>query len=311
MAPVTEAIPPFAWTSWSGDGTLRAGLLLLVGVYLLGVGPIRERYRLAPSVDRRQVASYLAGLALLFVALEGPLHELADRYLFSAHMLQHMLMTLFAPPLLLLGLPDWLIRPLLRAPTVARLARTVTRPLPALLLFNVVFVASHVPALYDVVMRDHNIHIAEHLLFIATATLTWWPIVSPLPELPRLSYPLRMLYVFFQTFSGFIVGAFVVKTREVYYPFYSEAPRTFGLTPLGDQQLGGTLMWVAGGLFLFGVFSAIFFAWANHDRVDDDVVEAPPDRPGARVPVAAGRPAKPALGRRYVVGASPDRARLN
>src|SRR4051812_16672273 len=84
-------IPPFAWTSWSGAGPLRAGLLFLAGVYLLGIGPLRTRYRLGPPASKKQIASYLTGVLFLLVALEGPIHELSDTYLFSAHMVQHML----------------------------------------------------------------------------------------------------------------------------------------------------------------------------------------------------------------------------
>ena len=138
----------------------------------------------------------------LLVALEGPIHELSDKYLFSAHMVQHMVLIYAAPPLMLLGTPGWLLRPLLRLPGVLPVARALTRPIPALILFNVVFAVYHIPLYYNAVVTDHNLHIAAHLVFIALAFITWWPILSPLPELPRLSYPLRMLYVFGQTISG-------------------------------------------------------------------------------------------------------------
>ncbi len=328
-----SSLPEFSWTAWHGDGTLRAGLILLVGVYLLGVGPLRRRYRLGPPVARRQVAWFFAGVALLFTALEGPLHDLSDSYLFSAHMLQHMLLTLFAPPLLLLGTPGWLLQPLVRRPAVLRAARTVTRPPVALLLFNVPFLAYHLPIFYDRVARDHGLHVATHLLFIATAVITWWPVLSPLAELPRLPYPLQLLYVWGQTFSGFLVGVFVTKTHAVLYPFYSEAPRVWGLSPIDDQRLGGLLMWVGGGVYLLAVFSVIFFVWAYSENVDGDVVEHPlqPMRPArATGPAAKGgtlkssatkapvaeRPAAEApasletLGPKHVA-ARPDAARRN
>ena len=95
-----------------------SGLLLLAGVYLLGIGPLRTRYRLGPPASKKQIASYLSGVLVLLVALEGPIHELSDTYLFSAHMVQHMLLIYVAPPLLLLGIPAWLLRPIIRLPGV-------------------------------------------------------------------------------------------------------------------------------------------------------------------------------------------------
>jgi len=317
-------LPEFSWTSWHGDPTLRAGLLLLAGLYLLGIGPIRRRYRLAAAVEPRQVALFFSGIALLFVALEGPLHDLSDHYLFSAHMLQHMFLTLFAPPLLLLGTPGWLLRPLIRPPLVRRVARTLTGPLPALLLFNVLFTMSHFPVFYQKTLEDHNVHVAEHLLFLATAVITWWPLLSPLPELPRLAYPLQLLYVFGQTFSGFLVGAFLTNTPRVLYPYYAAAPRVWGISPIDDQRLGGLLMWVAGGTFFLLVFSVVFLFLKNNDQLENDAAAAadarPSVRPGLPLPVprpavATGRPptivGAPLPGAHHVVQAAPDNSRLN
>jgi len=318
----TSSIPPFSWTTWSGDGTLRAGLLLLVGGYLLGIGPLRERFRLGPPVPRSRVAVYLSGVLLLFIALEGPLHELSDTYLFSAHMVQHMLLIMFAPPLLLLGTPGWLLRPIVRQRAVFPIARALTRALPAGFLLNVVFTAYHWPRFYNAVAADHNLHIATHLIFIALAAIMWWPLVSPLAELPPLPYPLRMMYVFAQTIPGFILGTFITHAQTALYPTYALAPPVWGLSPLDDQRLGGLIMWVLGGLYLLFVFSAIFFAWAHKENVADEVSEAPRRPPsctpypydGIPRPVnapTAGRGREPvALGARHVP-APPDRTRLN
>ena len=340
-----STLPPFSWTSWSGDGVLRGGLLFLAGVYLLGIGPLRQRFKLGPPVSWKQIACYLSGVFCLLVALEGPIHDLSDNYLFSAHMIQHMLLIYVGTPLMLLGMPGWLLRPLLRPPGVMRVAKVVTHPAAALVTFNVVFSLYHIPTYYNAVVADHRLHIAAHLVFIVLAMQTWWPILSPLPELPRLSYPLQMLYVFGQTFSGFLVGSFITNSPTVLYPFYSEAPRVWGLTPQQDQQLGGLIMWVFGGFYLLMVYSAIFFAWARAEGVNDDV--AVPYRPRPRRVIVAPQPVavdqsasaqtvepsvgaavsgdtggesgaprkvvgKPTdLGARHVVTSAPDRSRLN
>jgi putative membrane protein len=335
-------LPPFSWSAWSGDGVLRGGLLLLAGAYLLGVGPLRRRFNLGPPVSRVRIALYLSGVFFLLVALEGPIHELSDNYLFSAHMVQHMLLIYAAPPLMLLGLPGWLLSPVLRVPGVLPVARAITRPIPALVLFNVVFSAYHVPLYYNAVVSNHSLHIAAHLLFIVLAVITWWPILSPMAELPPLSYPLRMLYVFGQTFSGFLVGSFITNSPTLLYSFYADAPRTWGLSPMDDQKIGGLIMWVIGGTYLLLVFSAVFFAWARAEGVDDDVAQpirrprprpvvesAPAEQPASATSVTAGvssSPTTPApqpraprrvagsptdLGARHVVTSAPDRSRLN
>jgi len=321
-------IPEFSWTSWAGAGPLRAGLVFLAGIYLLGIGPLRRRYRLGPPARRWQIASYLSGVLVLLVALEGPIHELSDTYLFSAHMVQHMLLIYVAPPLMLLGIPDWLLRPVLRVPGVFAVARVLTRPLVALLLFNVLFTVFHIPLYYNTIVATERLHIVAHLAFIVLAMITWWPVLSPLPELPRLHYALRMLYVFAQTFSGFIVGAFVTNAPTVLYPIYAQAPRVWGLSPLDDQKLGGLIMWVIGGVYLLIVYSIVFFAWANAEGVHDDV--AVPVRPRRRVqttgtvdapsraltgvttPAGSSASASPdTFGEPHVVPAPPDRSHLN
>ena len=308
----STAMPEVSWATWSGDGTLRAGLLLLAGLYLLGIGPLRRRFRLGPAPSRGRVALYLSGVALLFAALEGPLHELSDTYLFSAHMVQHMLVTLFAPPLLLLGTPGWLLRPIVTQRHVLPVARALTRALPAALLFNVVFIVYHWPVYYNAVAASHSLHVATHLLFIALAVITWWPLLSPVAELPPLPYPLRMVYSFAQTISGFLIGTFLTNAQAVLYPSYSLAPRVWGISPLNDQVLGALIMWVLGGLYFLLVFSAIYFVWAHKEGVADEVVEAP--RRPMRAPFPVPHEAQPrepvVLGARHVP-TRPDRARLN
>jgi putative membrane protein len=253
-----------------------------------------------------------------------------------------MLLIYAAPPLMLLGLPGWLLRPVLRLPGVLPVGHALTKPIPALVLFNLVFSAYHVPLYYNAVVSNHNLHVAAHLLFIALAVLTWWPILSPMPELPALSYPLRMLYVFGQTFSGFVVGSFITNSKSLLYPFYAEAPRVWGLSPMDDQKIGGLIMWVIGGTYLLLVFSAVFFAWARAEGVHDDVA-TPIRRPRPRPVDQAPQTEQPAsatsvtaavsgtsststtprraprrvvgsptdLGARHVVTSAPDRSRLN
>ncbi|HEX9439894.1 MAG TPA: cytochrome c oxidase assembly protein, partial [Roseiflexaceae bacterium] len=197
--------------------------------------------------------------------LASPLHDLSERSLFSAHMVQHVLLTLVAPPLLLAGTPGWMIRPLVRIPLVRGPLRLLTSPLIAFLFFNVVFGVSHVPRLYDLILGDHPLHIVEHLVFLASAILAWWPILSPLPELPRLPYPLQVLYLFLQTIPGSIVGAMITLADDPLYAVYAAAPRVWGISPIADQQIGGLIMWVGGGTYFLIAATTVFFIWAARE----------------------------------------------
>lgn len=251
---------------WSWEPSVTVGSLLLAGGYLACVGPWRRRFRQSSDVSHGRVAAFLVGVATLFLALGTPLDTLSDHYLFSVHMVQHLLLTFVMPPLLLLGTPGWLLRPLLRSPLVGRLARFWTRPLVAFLAFNLTLTFSHFPLIYNGALENEHLHIAMHLAYMVTAVITWWPILSPLPELPRLPYPLQMLYLFLQTIPGALVGSLISLSNGVLYPTYLTAPRIWSLTPLEDQQLGGLIMWLGVSTYYFVLITVIFFIWANREE---------------------------------------------
>jgi putative membrane protein len=183
-------------------------------------------------------------------------------------MVQHLVLTMAAIPLLLLGTPGWMLRPALRAPLVGPLARWLTHPIRCFAVWNVVVVAWHLPVLYNQAMAVHELHIVQHLMFMVAATLMWWPVLSPLPELPRASYPVQMLYLFLLTIPMSIVAVYIVYSQRVLYPAYASAPRLWGLTPLTDQMIGGLTMWIPGGLYFFAIISVIFFRWQARGAPD-------------------------------------------
>ena len=262
MDPALESI----WTHWHGHPDALIGLAIVQGAYLLGVGPLRERYNLADSIEPRQIATFTAGIVIIFIALLSPIHVLSDNYLFSMHMVQHVLLTLVAPPLLILGTPDWLIRPLLRPNLAFRAVRLATHPIVAFALFNMIFSIWHIPALYATSLNNHWVHIGEHLLFMGTAVIMWWPIVSMMPELPRLSYPIQMGYLFLLSLAQIIVFAIITFAREPLYEFYVNAPRIWGISPLLDQQLGAIIMKIGGGALFLTLFIIIFFRWFKQEE---------------------------------------------
>ena len=263
-----EESAAFSWTAWHGHPSVIVGLLVLTGAYLLGVGPLRRRYRWAEEVGYGQVAVFLLGVLIIFLALLSPLHELGDEYLFSVHMVQHLLVTLVVPPLLLLGTPSWLLEPLVRHPRVLRVARTVTLPVAAFVLFNVVFAFWHVPALYDLALRERGIHVLEHLMFLIAGVIMWWPVLSPLPQIPRASYLIQMLYLFLLPTVPAILGAVITFSDGLLYTWYAEAPRIWGISAHTDQQIGGLIMWVPGGLAFMLTLVVVFLVWANKEEME-------------------------------------------
>jgi putative membrane protein len=256
-----------SWASWHADPTIVLGTLAITFWYVL-----RAR-RLAGSSEAptgRQVVLFISAVLSVLVALASPLHDLSELYLFTAHMGQHVLLIMVMPPLLLASVTPGMVRPLLAGsrPALA-LARWLTGPVIAYLACNVVFTVSHLPSLYDLALRTHAVHVAEHLVFMATAILLWWPLLSPLPELPRISYPAQLLYIFLQVLPGSIVGGLIANTERVIYPLYAAAPRIISLTPVQDHQLGAIVMWVGGGTFWLVAFTVVFFRWAGLDMAEE------------------------------------------
>ena len=250
-----------ALTDFTVHWSTVIGLAALGALYLW-------RARSAPVAGTPTTAQrtlFFGALALLFLSLNGWVHDLSDYYLFSAHMVQHLALTLVAPPLLIMGTPGWMLRPALGRPGVGPAARWATSAAHAFLLFNVVIIVWHLPPVYGLAMEHHAIHIVQHLCFMTAAVLMWWPVLSPLPELPRLSYPGQMLYLFLMTIPMSLVAISIGYADHVLYPAYASAPRLWGISPMQDQLIGALIMWIPGGLFFFAIISVVFFKWQQQE----------------------------------------------
>jgi putative membrane protein len=257
----------FSWTSFTTHPSILIGCVLFAGLYLLAVGPLRERYGWADGIERSRVGWFMLGVFVMFIALNGPIHDLGDNYLFSAHMIQHLMITLIMPPLLLAGTPAWLYRPLLRRRWIWHAARIVTAPLIAFALYNVVLSVWHLPRFYMWALEDHNVHIVQHLMFMAAAVIVWWPAVNPVPELTRIQPPIRLLYLFALGIPMSVISALITLSGDVLYPWYEAAPRVFeNLNALDDQQLGGLIMWVPGMMVYWVAISILFFRWSKNEE---------------------------------------------
>ncbi len=256
----------FWLTQWNWQPSIILGTILIIALYVYAVGPLREKFQLADAMSMRQAVAFVIGVNLIFLALFSPLDELGDRYLFSAHMLQHLILTFVGPPLMLLGTPAWLIQPLLRNPIILRIGKIITNPFVAFALFNVDFFLWHAPPLYDATLFNENLHIFEHLTFIVFAVLYWWPVLSPLKEgLPRLSFGGQVMYLFFGGMPMVLLGAGLTFSAPLYTP-YINAPRVWGISAATDQQLGGLIMWIPVTLFMIVVMSILFIRWMQQQE---------------------------------------------
>ncbi|MFL5701211.1 MAG: cytochrome c oxidase assembly protein [Ktedonobacteraceae bacterium] len=275
----------FWLTAWNWEPSIIIGTALLVGLYLYGIGPLRRKYQLATEVKRGQVVAFLLGVFIMFLALVSPLDELGDSYLFSAHMVQHLFITLVGPPLLLIGTPGWLLQPLLRKRTVFLIARVFTFPALAFFLYNANFWLWHAPPLYNATLENQSIHILEHVTFIVFGILNWWPIFSPSEELPRLPLGGQILYIFLSGMPTVALGAGLTFFPPLYAP-YLAAPRIWGISAAVDQQLGGLIMWIPGNIFYIVIISILFIQWMQKQDAKQRANEA--DLDDAEDKVAAG-----------------------
>jgi putative membrane protein len=257
---------------------VAAGLLLLLALYAAGIGPLRRRARLGPRATAAEAAAFLAGVGLLGLTVLGPLAAWAEHTALSAHMVQHLVLTLVVPPLLLRGTPAWLLRPLLRVPGVAAAGWALTRPAVAFGLSSAVLLLWHVPAAYQAALTDPRFHALQHLSLLGTAVLGWWPVAGPLPEWPRLSEPAQLLYLFLATIPMTAAAAPITLAEGLVYPFYGNATGSWPLEPRADQELAGTLMWIGGMVGYMAAGTLVFFRWALREEQRERA-----DEPGPRL----------------------------
>jgi putative membrane protein len=242
--------------------------LLLGGVWAAYLLALRRRVegdpQAAEGLGRRRILFSL-GMLALFVGSTWPMHDLAEQRLYAAHMVQHMLYTLVAPPLLVAGIPVWMWRAFLRIRPLAIVFRFLVRPLVALIVFNGVLLFTHWPAVVEASIRSEPLHLALHMLIVGSGIVMWWPVMSPVPELPALSPPGQMIYLFLQSLAPTIPASFLTFGHSPLYPAYATFPRIWGLDVLDDQLIAGLVMKLVGGAILWGFIISIWFRWYARD----------------------------------------------
>ncbi|HEX6508978.1 MAG TPA: cytochrome c oxidase assembly protein [Chloroflexota bacterium] len=255
VAPSTQAL----LTQWTWEPSVLLGILITGSAYAYAIGPLRRKHGwAAPTAG--QIAWFVLAEAILVIALLSPIDAIGDRYLFSVHMVQHILLAAIWPPLVLMALPEWMVRPLFRMPGISTLAGFLIYPAIAIALFNVDIYLWHLPGLYDATLTNEGVHILEHVSFMALGLVNWWPVLGPLREM-RLSYPLQILYLFLDGMFMMVLGIIFTFAPIVFYEPYSAAPRLWGLSALTDQQIGGLIMWYPGNLPYGALLVIAFYRW--------------------------------------------------
>jgi cytochrome c oxidase assembly factor CtaG len=226
-----------------------------------------------------QLAAFFAGLTTVAFALCSPLHAYAG-WLLTVHMIQHLLVMMVAPPLILLGLPylpllagfprDLLsngVRPFLLSPLLRGVARVVSHPLFCWSAFISINIGWHLPAMYELALQSSVWHEVEHISFLSAALLFWWPIIQPYPWVTRTPRWMVLPYLVLADFQNTALSAFLIFYERVVYPTYAIIPRISDLTPLADQAAAGAIMWVAGSVFFLVPLGLITIELMSTQRV--------------------------------------------
>lgn len=258
----------YTWLDWELNLDVVLLCLVLEALYLYAMVYLRPVLSDAGRVRRSRVLVFTLGVLTIYAASGSPLHGLADDYLLAAHMTQHVLLTLVAAPLLLAGTPGWLWQAALRLPGVMSFARFVTRPLVTIAFFNTTLLLLHLPGPLEFQLDQWWFHLFAHVVLVVAGILLWWPILSDVPELPRLSYPLQMGYLFIQSLLPSVMASFITFADGVIYTSYGEAPRIWGISPIADQQIGGGIMKLGGSIILWTFMGIAFFKWFASEEAE-------------------------------------------
>jgi putative membrane protein len=252
---------------WPIDPTVYIGLVAL----FFGHAWLARR---VGDARRAHTIYFLFGLLVVWIALETPIDTISDDYLDSVHMLQHVLLAFVAPPLMLLGLSPQMAAVLARIPGL----RAITEPIQAQVIAALVMIVWHVPVLYDATLRNEDLHVVEHLMFIAAGLVLYWPLLEATSSVARwqMSSGAKLVYMLLATLPQDAVALVLIFSRVPFYEFYVTAPRLIeGYTPLIDQTIAGAVLMIFGKVSLGIMAGVVFFRWfgAEH-RADRSLAKA-------------------------------------
>ena len=262
------AVARVGFPGWQAHPDVWLLVGLLCAAYFIAVRRVGPRLVAAGEqvVSRRHIICFAAGMGVVWIASDYPVHDLAERYLFSVHMTQHLMYSMIAAPLLIGACPAWLARSVLQSTRTLTIVRHLARLVPAILLFNVVLIITHLPDMVSLSLRSGWVHFAVHSLVLGSGIVLWMPILSPIPEVPRLQPPLQMLYLFTQSVLPTIPAAFLAYGSHAVYRDYETFDRLYGVSVKTDQTIAGLIMKSGAGLMLWAVIAIVFFRWFNAEE---------------------------------------------
>jgi cytochrome c oxidase assembly factor CtaG len=255
-------------TAWDWEPSVVIGCAALLALYFWKARP-RQGWR---------TVLYVGGVSVLLLALVSPIDTLGDTYLFSVHMVQHLLLILVVAPLLVAGMPRQFVERLLQVPRIRAAERVLSHPAISWTSQALALALWHVPLFYNFALANESVHIVEHLIFLVTAVMFWWPVLTPVPSL-RLAPGPTVVYLFSAGLFNTILGIIITFAPIGIYPAYVHPQDPLGILPLirnqwglwprGDQELGGLLMWVPAGLIYLVAIVTTVAQWQATPEADE------------------------------------------
>ncbi|WP_088105426.1 cytochrome c oxidase assembly protein [Halalkalibacter urbisdiaboli] len=245
-------------------------VLLLSAFYIAIVGPYRQSTIKGDVIPLKQKVYFLTGLLVTLVILGSPLHVLGHTFLFSIHMFQQAMLYMVVVPLLLLGIPQQVYKLVVTKQWLKRVVIFFTHPIISIFFFNGLFSIYHHPLVFETAVANHSLFTLFHIILFIGASLMWWSLLSPLPELNRVGELSRIGYIFMSGALITPVCALIIFSTSPIYSVYLEAPQLFSFLPtLEDQRLGGIIMKIIQeGVFISSI-AVIFFKWAKKERIKE------------------------------------------
>jgi putative membrane protein len=252
---------------WHTEPFLIGGLLGFAWLYSLAIGPLQSRFgSKLHSIDLKSGLLFFSAIVISYLAVASPLDQLAEGFLMSAHMFQHMVLILVVPPLLICGVPVWLWNSIFcnklgELNVFGKCMRILLNPVVAWTSFTFMMNFWHWPLFYEAALQNKPIHIFEHLTMVISAFQMWWPLIGRGNRLYAMPYGPRMIYIVLLMIGQFPVFGSLTLSEDVLYPTYLYAPRIVNLTALQDQVLGGLMMNVLGMFVYLFMFARAFYEW--------------------------------------------------
>ncbi len=237
-----------------------------------------------PVVTRFNIGCFIGAMVMLWVASDWPIHDIGEEYLYSAHMLQHMMLSYFLPPLVLMATPEWLLRVLVGDGKLYRGVAFMCRPVIAAVVFNVVVIVTHIPGVVTASVDNGPLHYSLHFAVVLASLLMWMPVVGPFPEL-QIGPLAKCVYLFVQSLVPTIPAAWLTFAEGAVYETYDQPVRVWGLSVQHDQQLAGAIMKTGGGIFLWTIIIFLFFRRfaAGYNAANNDSYRRPRPMPDAEL----------------------------